>query len=226
MAKKRTKKELSPNRVRVLYEAVKAALDTKDEESGRKVGDAPHGVYAFFDYDGEPIYVGQTKEDKMRVRIRRHLTNQRTDAVAMRVLDPYEVAEIEMWPFWDISSKAEAKEILNRAEYTVYQMAIANSEFKAVLNEKEPEESTTIALPESTRVSIVPEDIRQELSHPDTRVARRARTIAELARIISERQVNPGLRKTLLVQAQRLQRLASERYKEVRGEAGDNFEAS
>jgi len=224
MEKKRTRKELSPGRVRVLYKGVETALDAKDA-SKKKVGDAKYGVYAFFDYDGEPIYVGQTTES-LRTRIRRHLTNQRTDAAAMRVLDPYEVAEIEMWPFWGISSKAEAKEILNRAEYTVYQMAIENSEFKAVLNEKEPEESRTIDLPNSTRVSIIPEDIRQELSHPDTRMARRAQTIADLARIISERQVQPGLRKTLLVQAQRLQRLASERYKEVLGEAGDNREDS
>lgn len=223
-ARKTTKSELSPDRVRVLYKGVEAALDTRDE-SEKKVGNAKYGVYAFFDYDGEPIYVGQTTES-LRTRIRRHLTNQRTDAAAMRVLDPYEVAEIEMWPFWDISSRAEAKEILNRAEYTVYQMAIENSEFKAVLNEKEPEESKTIALPKSTRVPIVPAEIRRELSHPDTRMARRAQTIAELARIISERQVQPGLRKTLLVQAQRLERLASQRYKEVRGEACGNLEDS
>lgn len=223
-ARKTTRSELSPDRVRVLYKGVEAALDTRDA-SEKKVGNAQYGVYAFFDYDGEPIYVGQTTES-LRTRIRRHLTNQRTDAAAMRVLDPYEVAEIEMWPFWDISSKAEAKEILNRAEYTVYRAAIENSEFKAVLNEKEPEESKAIALPNSTRVPIVPEDIRRELSHPDTRMARRAQTIAELARIISERQVQPGLRKTLLVQAQRLERLASERYKEVRGEVGGNLEDS
>ena len=54
------------------------------EPSGnvRKVGNYKWGVYAFFDYDGEPIYVGQTNE-KLRTRIGRHLTNQRTAAVAM-----------------------------------------------------------------------------------------------------------------------------------------------
>ena len=62
-----------------------------------KIGNFKWGVYAFFDYDGEPIYVGQTNE-KLRTRIRRHLTNQRTDAVAMSVLDPFEVFEIEVWP--------------------------------------------------------------------------------------------------------------------------------
>ena len=61
------------------------------------IGNFRWGVYAFFDYDGEPIYVGQTNE-RVRTRIRRHLTNQRTDAVAMSVLDPFEVFEIEVWP--------------------------------------------------------------------------------------------------------------------------------
>lgn len=56
-----------------------------DSHSGseRRLGNFKFGVYAFYDYDGEPIYVGQTNE-KLSTRIRRHLTNQRTDAVAMK----------------------------------------------------------------------------------------------------------------------------------------------
>lgn len=75
-------------------------LDSPFEQTSglsRKVGNFKWGVYAFFDYDGEPIYVGQTNE-MLRTRIRRHLTNQRNDAVAMSVLDPFEVYEIEVWP--------------------------------------------------------------------------------------------------------------------------------
>ena len=65
-----------------------------DPHSGseRRLGNFKFGVYAFYDYDGEPIYVGQTNE-KLSTRIPRHLTNQRTDAVAMKVLDPFEVRE-------------------------------------------------------------------------------------------------------------------------------------
>ena len=63
----------------------------------RNVGSFQWGVYAFYDYDGEPIYVGQTNE-RLSGRISRHLTNQRTDAVAMAVLDPFEVCEVEVWP--------------------------------------------------------------------------------------------------------------------------------
>ncbi len=156
-------------------------------------------MYLFYDYDGEPIYVGQTTE-RLRTRIRRHLTNQRTDAVAMSVLDPFEVAEIEMWPFWDM--EGDPDELLNRAEFTVYQQALKQLEFNVILNEKEIPETELIGLPPSYRAAILPEDQRSGRDHPDVRLARRARTIANLAQIISEREVKPGIRQTLWAQAQ------------------------
>src|SRR5690242_11381227 len=90
-----------PAEIAAIRDALNECFKHKDDQ-GRTVADAKFGVYAFYDYDGEPIYVGQTHE-KLRVRIPRHLTNQRTDAVAMNVLDPFEVLEIEMWPlFWGL----------------------------------------------------------------------------------------------------------------------------
>ena len=73
--------------------AIRGRLDdflNHADADGRQPNNAKCGVYVFYDYDGEPIYVGQTTE-RLRTRIRRHLTNQRTDAVAMNVLDPFEV---------------------------------------------------------------------------------------------------------------------------------------
>jgi len=61
------------------------------------------GATRFTTNDGEPIYVGQTNE-QLRTRVRRHLTNQRTDAVAMRILDVFEVAELELWPVWEFEA--------------------------------------------------------------------------------------------------------------------------
>jgi len=125
-----------PEEVAQIRTAIDLCLGSRDED-GRVVGDAVFGVYAFYDYDGEPIYVGQTKE-KLRTRIRRHLTNQRTDAVVMNVLDPFEVLDIEMWPLWELDdptlSKAEKLERLNQAEYTVFQDVLKQSPLKAVLN--------------------------------------------------------------------------------------------
>ena len=210
-----------PGNVAAINKEIAAFLTTKDKNN-RVVGNSKFGVYAFYDYDGEPIYVGQTTE-KLRVRIRRHLTNQRTDAVAMNVLDPAEVAEIEVWPFFDLDglTNAEAVERLNAAEYTVFQQVIQNSTLGVVLNEKDIPETSPIELPTSIRKRIVPDDIYEKLKHPDTRIARRAATIANLARVISEREVSKGLRRTLLTQAKRLERLAGKRLAEFGGSYPD-----
>lgn len=193
--------------VTALYEGVQRVLD-RECSDGRKIGDCEHGIYLFYDYDGEPIYVGQTTE-RLRVRIRRHLTNQRTDAVAMSVLDPFEVADIEMWPFWD--PVEDIGEMLDRAEFTVYQQALERSAFNVMLNEKDIPAKDPIPLPESIRATILPVSERQQREHPDIRLARRARTMANLARVISERRVKIGIRRTLWAQAQRLERLAQQR---------------
>lgn len=193
-----------------------------------KVGNYKWGVYAFFDYDGEPIYVGQTNE-MLRTRIRRHLTNQRTDAVAMSVLDPFEVSEIEVWPlpqFQNTSGKSkdgkykDAKIYLNALERQITRKAIDDSNFKAILNEKDPPPSElTVEVPCSYRASIVSDRVKEIRSHPDFRIARRALISSRLAQVISEREVKGGLRRVLLTQAKRLQWLAERRYVGLGGAA-------
>jgi hypothetical protein len=203
-----------PEDVALIRKEIRAALKSTCDDN-RKVGDSKFGVYAFYDYDGEPIYVGQTRE-QLRVRILRHLTNQRTDAVAMNVLDPFEVAEIEMWPFWELDGEDQETiaSRLNSAEYTVFQNVLAKSKLGAVLNEKDIIPSKKTKLPKSIRKRIIPDSIYESRKHPDIRIARRASTIANLAKVISERDVSPGLRRTLRTQAMRLERLASQRFDE------------
>jgi hypothetical protein len=191
-------------------------LAMKDERR-RRIGSIQHGVYAFYDYFGEPIYVGRTKEG-IGIRTRRHLTNQRTDAVAMSVLDPVEVAEVELWPFdLKAKSKEEIEQTLANAEYTVKAKVIAESKLKFVLNEKDIPIAKEISLPKSYRHRIVPSPIYEARQNPDIRIAQRAATIAELAKIIVERKVQKGLRRTLHFQAVRLQSLAKERLDQIRG---------
>ena len=133
----------------------------------------------------------------------------------MNVLDPFEVAEIRVWPL-DLSSmtKDARREYLDRAEFTVFQKVIQASKLGAVLNEKPPKEAEIIELPKSYSRRIIPESIYPHRKNPDVRIARRAATIASLARRISERSVKRGLRNTLLTQAKRLERLAEARLKD------------
>jgi hypothetical protein len=202
-----------PSDVAAIRKEISVFFESPDEH-GRKIGGHKWGVYAFYDYDGEPIYVGQTYEG-LRSRISRHLTNQRTDAVAMNVLDPFEVAEIRVWPL-DLKhlNEDEQKEHLDRAEFTVFQKLIAGSKLGAILNEKPPRPTSHVELPKHYSQRIIPDSIYPHRKHPDTRIARRASTIASLARVISERKVSKGLRQTLLTQAKRLEKLAAERLKD------------
>lgn len=192
------------------------------EPINQKIGNFRYGVYAFFDYDGEPIYVGQTNE-QLRVRIRRHLTNQRTDAVAMKVLDPFEVFEIEIWPLPDFEGQdlnASIARRLNWLERAVFDRLIKQSRFKAILNEKDPPlvVDETAVIPMSVRGRIVSDAVLKLRGHPDTRIARRAETLSLLAKVIAERRVQSGLRRTLLTQAKRLAWLAEKRMNELRGQ--------
>jgi hypothetical protein len=53
------------------------------------------GVYALCDLDQVPIYVGQTTssgERGINGRVRRHLTSARSDVIANRQIDPWEIA--------------------------------------------------------------------------------------------------------------------------------------
>jgi hypothetical protein len=207
-----------PEDVAAIRREISSFFDTKDA-AGHKIGNYQYGVYAFYDYDGEPIYIGQTFES-LRQRIGRHLTNQRTDAVAMNVLDPFEVAEICVWPL-DLSKvpELEKRAYLDRAEYTLFQKVVSESKLGAVLNEKPPLQSKAIQLPPCHRRRIIPDSIYPQRKHPDVRIARRASTIASLARVISERDVSAGLRRTLLTQARRLERLAAERLEDFPGDS-------
>jgi hypothetical protein len=180
-----------------------------------RVGNFQWGVYSFYDYDNEPIYVGQTKES-LRTRIRRHLTNQRTDAVAMNVLDPFEVYKIVVYPLPQLEGRAasdsEAKKILDALEHKVYSQAIHDSEFSAILNEKEPPTpQVDVEVPTSFEGIIVSDEVKRIREHPDIRIARRTQTISRLAQVISERKVQKGLRKVLLIQAKRIEWLAQRR---------------
>jgi hypothetical protein len=194
----------------------------------RAVGGFKWGVYAFYDYDGEPIYVGQTKE-KLSGRVSRHLTNQRTDAVAMSVLDPFEVAEIEVWPlpdFQEVGSKhpqyKAANAHLNALEHMIFTRLREKSRFKVILNEKDPPSPTVkIKEPRSFRDTILTDQIRELRGHPDIRLARRALTVSKLAQVISERELQGlGLRRVLLAQASRMRWLAEQRFVALGGEAG------
>ena len=72
------------------------------------------GVYALCDLDGVPIYVGQaaaSRDTSIRKRVQRHLTSARSDVIANRQLDVWEVAYVWAWeaPDTGVRSALEAQ---------------------------------------------------------------------------------------------------------------------
>ncbi|GAB7072139.1 GIY-YIG nuclease family protein [Mycobacterium hodleri] len=204
------KRDMPTAFVRGFRELLTAALATVDPASNKRLGSCI-GVYAFYDFDGEPIYVGQTRED-FGTRVGRHLRGQRTDTLAYRILDPFEVAEMELYPLEYLRDDPAKKAKVDAVEYSVYVHAIGESKYRAILNEKIPPVSEPVELPPHQRFNLIPVGMREDREHPDVRIARRADTLSRVAAVAHERgEVSPGLRRVIVIQAVRLADLAAAR---------------
>jgi len=203
---------------------LREAMRTDDASSGKKLRSCI-GVYGFYDYDGEPIYVGQTWEN-FGTRIGRHMTGQRSDTLAYRILDPFEDAEIELWPTEGLRTDLEKKSKLDAIEYSAYLQAIEQSKYRAILNEKIPPVSERVELPPSYRFNLIPDELREDREHPDVRIARRAETLARVSAVAHERgEVSPGLRRVIVIQAVRLADLAAARLAYAEGRSRPSADA-
>lgn len=194
-----------------------------DRIEGLPIGSYRRGVYAFYDYEKSPIYVGQTRE-MVSTRIRRHLTNQRTDAVAMSVLDPFEVCFVSVWPIPALQHvdgrDPSVISGLNSLERSVFEQLRGGGKYPILLNEKDPPSSDLVDPGTPTFAKILPKSLIEVRGHPDVRIARRALTISRLAQVISERELRgTGLRRALVVQAMRLQLLAETRFSNTGGQS-------
>ncbi|WP_441020207.1 hypothetical protein, partial [Enterococcus faecium] len=88
----------------------------------------------------------------------------------MRILEVFEVAEVEVWPLWELQSTppkrtdkdqfTRAMKTLDATEYSAYLQSIERSRFKAILNEKIPPLSERIDLPASYRYNLVDAETR------------------------------------------------------------------
>ncbi len=69
------------------------------------------GVYILADLDDVPIYVGKSK-DGIRSRVRRHLTSARSDIIANRQIDVWEIAFVWEYPINDLIQMSEIEALL------------------------------------------------------------------------------------------------------------------
>jgi len=69
------------------------------------------GVYLLCDLDNVPIYVGQSTE-AIRARVARHLTSARSDIIANRQIDVWEIAYVWTYPVETIGEISSLEALL------------------------------------------------------------------------------------------------------------------
>ncbi|MEV1069772.1 hypothetical protein [Streptomyces sp. NPDC050263] len=189
-------------------------LLTSTDSEGRRWGDAKWGCYALYDHDGEPLWLGAARET-IRIRLRRILVSQRSDATALGLLDVSDIAEIEVWPLWQyqLDRHGSAAHHLSRLESTLYTKLTAETRFHALLSENVAQ-TEPVSLPESHRGAIVDHGTRPRWAGSEARVARLAHVVSRLAERLDETGALPShpSRRALSLHASRLQSLAAAQF--------------
>jgi hypothetical protein len=154
------------------------------------------GIYALCDLDKVPIYVGQSR-DGIRSRVQRHLTSARSDVIANRQLDVWEVAYVWAWPMSG-STKAAMTEI----------ECFLINEFhakKALMNGKiPPAPSTAPKLPTKQEIQVLPSEEIEKRKDPLLRLPRQAAQFTNLFSHILEVKDNSEQRRALEAHFSRL----------------------
>lgn len=156
------------------------------------------GVYALCDLDNVPIYVGVSM-DGIRSRVRRHLTSARSDVIANRQLDVWEVAYVWAWP---MGSNPEPFEVTSVESYLIHYY---HSE-KPLMNGVLPSPLQFVpSLPQMQVVRVMPEDEIASRKDPVRRLPRQAEQFGHLVSHMLEVKDNTELRRTLAAHFERLQ---------------------
>lgn len=140
----------------------KAALRTLTNEVG---------VYVICDLDRVPIYVGQST-DGIRSRVNRHLTSARSDIIANRQIDVWEIAWVYAYP-------EPRRELLNALESVIFHYFNDRSTLmNGTIPSRTLEEAT---LPEPSQiVQVMSDDDIAERSEPALRLPRQAEHYSQI----------------------------------------------
>jgi hypothetical protein len=157
----------------------------------------PVGVYALCDLDEVPIYVGQSV-DGIRARVRRHLTSARSDIIANRQVDVWEIAYVWAWPC------ADGAMITPLEGFLFHQFNVQSS----LMNGTIPTNPGTLpfAMPERSRIQLVPDEEIAIRRDPSRRLPRQSQFYFQLVDHILNVKDNSELRRSLESHFERLSR--------------------
>lgn len=147
------------------------------------------GVYALCDLDRNPIYIGQSK-DGIRTRVSRHLTSARSDVIANRQLDIWEICEVWAWPVEDTTLIDDLETYLINHYNTI----------SPLVNGKLPAQTvSTPTLPSKQTVEIMTAEERSMRLDPSRRLPRQMEHLTNLFSHILEVKNNTEQRRMLRV---------------------------
>jgi hypothetical protein len=129
------------------------------------------GCYALCDLDQVPIYVGQSV-DGIRSRVNRHLTSARSDIIANRQIDVWEIAWVWAYP---VKNKMEIGALEDALFHKFHaRSALMNGKVpKPLAAESEPPEPTQ-------RVQVMPDAEIAEKKDPALRLPRQAEHYSQI----------------------------------------------
>jgi hypothetical protein len=154
------------------------------------------GVYALCDLDGVPIYVGQST-DGIQNRVRRHLTSARSDIIANRQVDPWEIAFVQAYPVASVSEIPQ----LEAALFTKFHHEIA------LMNGSIPKAPGRVLkkLPKPLEIiQMLPDEEIRVRKDPALRLPRQIEHIGRLVDHILTVKDSPQLRRSLAAHFDRL----------------------
>jgi Uri superfamily endonuclease len=154
------------------------------------------GVYVLCDLDGVPIYVGQSV-DGIRARVNRHLTSARSDIIANRQIDVWEIAYVKAWP-------VDRKEDISYLEAVLFnafdgEKALMNGSIPRLVGEapkRLPEPAQTVQVMSNEDIAV-----RRD---PMLRLPRQIEHIGRLVDHILSVKDSPQLRRSLAAHFERL----------------------
>lgn len=155
----------------------------------------PIGVYALCDLDEVPVYVGQSL-DGIRKRVRRHITSARSDIIANRQVDVWEIAYVWAWP-------CESQDAINSLEAFLFHQFNAQ---KPLMNGTIPVHPETLLFPspEKARIQIMSDEEIDIRRNPSRRLPRQSQFYFQLVDHILNVKDSPELRRSLSAHFDRL----------------------
>jgi hypothetical protein len=155
------------------------------------------GCYVLCDLDGIPLYVGQSR-DGIRARVNRHLTSARSDIIANRQVDVWEIAYVWAYPVDDPSEITPLEDALFHSFHP--KSALMNGRVPAAPAEP-------IDVPEPAQIVQVMADSEiQEKRDPALRLPRQAEHYSQIVGHFLAVKNSPEIAMAIQAHFQRLQK--------------------